>query len=330
MISKNLGELLKARRGDFNRRYQVARHIYPDLDGVAFLNFLEKRIDPLMQAVDGRGQPSAVFDTAYDLALELHGKKFLGANSHNRWIDEGWARLFPAISALIAVAPVQILGSLTNALHVLAATPGSRPAEWIDSMVALGARCPDPATLLKLGQVLAWRSGLAHFREGALQLADTLPPELVLKALGVAESRPWPEIRDRLLSDPWFNPATPTDSPAFRVVGQAGTFRGLGGLFMEPPLVRANSSHFIVKSAEACWILTADVFGATFHRGTAEEFASGSTTGPDLEAKGSQVRWKENWYEIPFGNGISSCGATATTVALTSEMSHSVLLLALT
>ena len=37
------------------------------------------------------------------------------------------------------------------------------------------------------------------------------------------------------------------------------------GLFIAPPIVTASGDNFIVLDGDASWLLTADVFGATFH-----------------------------------------------------------------
>ncbi len=111
-----------------------------------------------------------------------------------------------------------------------------------------------------------WRAGLAHLRQGALAAAEALPPSLALAAVGAPDSSSWPEIREHLLADPWFDPSAAkgagngaTGRP--RGMAQAGAFRGFGGSFAEPPRVAATGEHFLVCSGEECWLLTADLFG---------------------------------------------------------------------
>ena len=178
--------------------------------------------------------------------------------------------MLPAVAPLVAGAPDRILGAVSNALHNLATTPGARPEDWLTALERLGPECKDPDTLLRLGQVAGWKAGLAHFRASALAAADALPNSLALAAVGAPASGEWSEVRKRLLADPWFDPATPAVATAqtkrLRVMTQAGAFRGFGGLFPEPPRVAGTGDHFLVRSGEECWLLTADLFGATFHR----------------------------------------------------------------
>ena len=160
------------------------------------------------------------------------------------------------------------MGALTNALYNLAQTPGARGREWLEGMRALALQCADVAILLKVGQVLAWRAGLAHYRAGALAVCAQLPPALARAALGIPpdEHIGLENVLARLAADPWLDPARPAREPALRIVASAGAFRGFGGLFLAPPNVASAGGQFVVLDGEACWLLAAEAFGATFHR----------------------------------------------------------------
>jgi hypothetical protein len=183
--------------------------------------------------------------------------------------------------------------------------------------------------------VAAWRAGLAHFRQGALTAADGLPAALALGAVGAPISSKWPEVRKRLLANPWFDPAAPTgngDATRVQVMAQAGAFRGFGGVFIEPPRVAAEGEHFLVRSGEENWLLTADLFGATFHRTNPSDFdlaVQNSKLPPGLKVADSKVVWGNERFEIAGLGKLTSAAANATTLALTSELTHSVVLVAL-
>jgi hypothetical protein len=109
------------------------------------------------------------------------------------------------------------------------------------------------------------------------------------------------------------------------MVAQAGSFRGFGGLFVEPPLVVSSGEHFLARSNGDCWLLTADVFGATFHRASMQEFEAGERRLPSgLQVKGSRVAFNGDRLEFPALGDFTSATANATTVALTSRLSHSI------
>src|SRR5439155_4000009 len=131
----------------------------------------------------------------------------------------------------------------------------------------LAADCPDADTLLKLGQVAAWRCGMAHFRTAALELARELPPAAVARILLPPKSvtADLPGVVERLAADPWFDPANPNPPPGPRLVSEVGGFRGFGGEFKQPPKVTAADGHLYATDGESTWLLTADVFGAVFH-----------------------------------------------------------------
>jgi hypothetical protein len=225
----------------------------------------------------------------------------------------------------VADAPERVLAALGNALHQIATTPGARPAEWTAAMAALAPRCADVGTFLALGQVAAWRAGMAHFRAGALAAADTLPPVLALAAVG-SSGNDWAAVRARLAADPWFDPGG-SSSPGLRIVARAGAFRGFGGLFVEPPA----GDHFLVRSGEECWLLTADAFGATFHRATEVERANPhpSAVPAGVTARGAAVEVEGRRLEVPELGEITGVAANGTTLALTSPWTHAIVLVAL-
>jgi hypothetical protein len=338
MLSEAFASVLRSGRAEFNAQFAEAKRSHPDLDGAAFAEFLSTEAERLVRAA-GQVQPERVTEVAmasYEAGLELVAQKLAGPGARHPWIGEGWQRVLPAVAQLVAASPHRILGAVSNALHNLATTPGARPEEWLNALERLGPECKDLDALLRLGQVAAWKAGLAHFRSSAIAAADALPQPLALAAVGAPGSGDWPEIRTRLLADPWFDPAAPpadeTRARRLRVTTQAGAFRGFGGLFQEPPRVAATGDHFLVRSSEECWLLTADLFGATFHRSSLAEFESAvshTKLPAGLRVADSKVTWGSERFEIASLGKFTSAAANATTLALTSELTHVVVLLAL-
>jgi hypothetical protein len=273
----------------------------------------------------------------YEAALDLVGQRLVGPRARHDWITKGWQRILPALSSVLLQAPGRIVAAVSNALHQLATTPGANPGLWIETMTRFGPECSDVETLLRLGQMAGWRSGLPHFRQGALGAANGLPPSLVLAVLGAAKSASWPDIQRRLAIDPWFDPcaAQPKSNEQNNrpcVTLHAGVFRGFGGLFLEPPRVAASGEHFLVRSVSECWLLTADIFGATFHRTSEVEFdaAARSTKPPtDLRIDDSKLHWQNKKLDISVPGKLTSVAANETTLALTTDSTHAVILIAL-
>ncbi|WP_414660503.1 hypothetical protein [Horticoccus sp. 23ND18S-11] len=336
MISPVFAQILRSGREHFNGRFMAARRVQADLNGETFTAFLAEAVDPLVQAVE-RVEPGRAADVAmvaYDLALDLLAQRIIGHGERGTFIEAGWRRLLPGVARGVAANPERLIGATTNALHLLGSTPGARPAQWLDLMERLSPACADdPEVWLKLGQVAAWRSGLAHFREPALALADALPEGVALELVDAPPGVGWSGVKARLHASPWFDPAQRhDDASALRVAAQAGAFRGFGGFFPEPPRVVAQGDHFFVSSGAEGWMLAADAFGATFHRAKPEErpVAPALTELPGrLRVTGVRLEFDGREVVVPDLGAPSSVAVNATTLAITSLLTHRVVLIAL-
>ena len=325
-------QVLRSAREDLNARFAAAKRMRPSLDPDAFTEFLCEVVDPLITAVDAVNSDRAadVALCAYDLGLELVGKALVGPRARAPVVGDMWRRVAPAAAALIAHDPLRVLASLTNAVHQLAATPGARPEDWIDTMAQLAPRCRDVDQLLAAGQVAAWRAGMSHYRAGALAAADTLPPEIARAALGAPGTSTWPQLRSRLTASPWYDPSDDA-APIPRVTGRAGAFRGFGGLFVEPPRLGVVGDHVLVRSGGEAWLLVADAFGATFHRATPDEAAAPPVTQTQhVSVTGHTVTVDGVRIDVAELGVMRDVIATPTTVALASPLSHAVVLVART
>jgi hypothetical protein len=334
MVSPALASILRSGRAEFNARFAAARHLYPQMDGDAFTQFLQTAVDPLAQATD-RVRPDRVGEVvmaAYDAALELAGQNLAGPGSRLPIIEDAWRRILPKATPLVASAPARVIAAVCNAVHQLASTPGARAAQWIERMEAFAPECAEVEMFLRLGQVAGWRAGLAHFRKGALAAANALPEPLALAAVGAKLKTGWTVEREKLRRNPWHDPAEEKNHSGLRVVAQAGAFRGFGGLFVKPPEVAAAGEHFLVRSGEDCWLLTADLFGATFHRATRNEFEAAQRQQrplPGLHLSGTRVIWNGQRLEFPALGEFTSSAVNDATLALTGRLTHSIALVAL-
>ena len=337
-ICPAFADVLKAGRDVFNAGFVQARRQYPSLEPDAFSAFLVTCVDPLIRAVD-HVRPDALASTAsiaYDTALELVGQGLAGPRARQDTINEGWRRLLPAAAGAVAAAPGRVIGAVCNALHYLGEAPEARALQWLTEMRLLAPQIgADTDTFLKIGQVAAWRAGLAHFREGALGVADTLPEKLALLAVGASEGSSWRTVQASLRADPWHVPDSGEGGP--RVAGRAGAFRGFGGLFLRPPEIASDGQQFYVRDGDSHWLLTADAFGATFHRATKEDFARtrGIRTVPDglqIVESGdgnAEVRFRRRKIHLPISGAVSSSGAIPSTLAVTTVNSHAIVFVAL-
>ena len=320
-----LAEILRASRGELNARFAMARRRLPALDGAAFGQFLVDAVGPLCDAVPSR-DVAAVAHAAYDVALELCGQRLAGAGARDGRVGAAWSALLVPAAAHIAAAPEATLSAAANALVQLAAAPGARPEAWAEVMGTIAARAASIEEWLTAGQVAAWRAGLAHYRAGALEAADRLPPALALELVGAGGA--WADVRARLRADPWHDPARPQSET--RVVARVGAFRGFGGLFPVPPSVAGGGECFLVESDGDAWILFADACGATFHRAGEEDLRAAAAGGARAPGwRGHRIEVGGQAIDLPVRGEVTSAALAASTLALTTSHSHSVLLVAL-
>lgn len=323
MISSAFASILAGGRAQFNGRAVEARRRFPSLDMAAFGAFLHDGVDPLVVAVAAAAPERVGSATlaAYDMALELVGHGLAGPAAKNPFVNTVWRELAPQFSSLLATAPVEVLGMLSNAAIHIASVAGARPAQWQGELAALAGQIATLAQLRAVGQVLAWRAGVAHFRQGALAAADTLPPALALAAFGEPGAQ-WPQVHAQLMANPWRGNA---DGSEF------GAFTGLGGDFATPPQVRATDDGFIVRSGERDYLLVADAYGAVLHSATAQEFEQANADMPSsVRLDGATVLLGARSIALDLPAGDIALAANAHTLAITSPWTHAIRLLPLT
>lgn len=326
MVSATFARILAAGRSQFNQRMVEARRRHPGLDTQGFGAFLVSGIDPLLVAV-GAVEPNrapAVALAAYDLALDLTGLAIVGPAARGRRVEDVWRTLAPQLARLVAERPAEVLGALSNAAIYLDSIPHARPDQWLAQMIAIAPQVHSLADLHVIGQVLAWRAGVAHFRIGAIEAANRLPADLALAAFGLAGGQSWEQVRERMLTDPWW-----TAAGAISARNEIGGFTGLGGAFGVPPTVRPHHDGFVVKSDDRYYLLIADACGAVLHGATANEFdqARPDTGSGAWSLRGSTLRVGPRTMELDLpADGLAAC-CNGHTVAVTSPYTHAIRLL---
>lgn len=334
LIEGPLARALEAAREPLNARFAEARLRLPGLEAGRFASHLRQTVAPIIAAVDAAktGSVHQVLEVLYGLSLELMGAELLGPQARYPALDAGWRELLPAVAPLLAAQPQRVASSLSNALYNLSVTAGARPEEWLESMVAAAAGIADVDTLLQAGQVAAWRRGMAHYREAALDLLAGLPAPQACLALGLP---PQPtldgtELAGRLRANPWHTTETllGRQTPTLGVVAVVGGFRGYGGPFLTPPRIDAADGELYLRDAESSWLLRADGFGSALHR---LDQAPAPARQPDLGGfsidHDGTVRRGELTASIPKLGGHASAAGNETTLAVSLPYSHRVFLL---
>ncbi len=328
-----LAETLTANRVHCNARVVEARHRDASFDTAAFASFLRTGLDSVARSLKAvtPALPSEriTFATlaAYDMAIELIAQNLAGPNARTDVVNHVWESLAPRYATLIATEPIGVLGALSNAAIHIANVANTRVDEWLTNMGGIAQQVDSLPTLHRVGQVLAWRAGLAHFREGALQSATSLPPALATHAVGAASTQDWPTLREQFSQNPWFAPSNETVHPGWEI----GEFTGFGGSFAQPPEVRAHAQGFMVQSADRFHFLIADAYGAVLLPATAEEFSNAPDTREeriaDVKLAGSRLSIKGRHVDLDLPEGGLTIVANQHTVAVTSRYTHAIRLL---
>lgn len=338
IIAGPFAETLRRGRDRFNTKFAYARRKYPALDEDIFTEHLRSTLAPIAEAVH-LVAPDRVDETVealYDISLELTGKSYFGRETRHTALVTAWRKLFPRLAFLLAAEPAPFATAVTNAVYNLSSTASARPTFWIDAMAGIGSLCRDVASFLEAGKVLAWRAGLAHYRQSALEALKRIEPGLARVALALPESSSASieTIVEQLMLDPWLAPAAAESGHRerhLRIVSVVGAFRGFGGLFVSPPEVALSDGELVAFDNENCWAITADLFGATFHRigNSLPEIDKQQPTGFKIDKSGLVTKDSRS-AALALLAEASSTASNETTLAVTIPHSHSVYLIALT
>ncbi len=329
-VSEALAAVLGSGRTHFNSRVSEARHRYPGLDTAAFAAFLRTGLDSVARSVAeiAPERTAAVVSDAYDIALELIAQGQAGPGARSNAVERVWVALAPKLARLVAAEPIQVLGALSNSAIHVTGVPSARFDDWLGGMATVAEHADSTAQLRSLGAIMAWRAGLAHFREGAMQCADALPEPLALLAMGASHAANWPLLREACRADPWWSP-NPVARDAVRNGRYVGQFTGFGGTFAQPPTVRACPLGFLVRSGDRYGLLVADVYGAVLLPATGDEYAKAESTAqyPPVQVAGRQLVIGNRRIDIDLPEDGMAASGNQHTVAVTSPYTHLIRLL---
>lgn len=333
-----LAEALARHREALNARFAAAQMGGARIDSAAFMEHLAEVVEPIVRAVAGEfaEKVDSVTLALYDLSLELFGATLLGPENTCPPILVVWRTLLPRVPRFLAREPGRVAGSLSNAVHNLASTPGARVDEWIERMIGLAPVAGDVSIFLDSGKVLAWRAGMTQYREGALATARKLDTPVGARALGLPEGAPTADIAaalDRVTENPWISPTDAVGGPAadsrrMRIVSRVGAFRGFGGPFLRSPTIRYQHDHFLVSDGEATWMLLADLHGSTFQRIDDPPLKPNWSEAAIQADPDGTLRWGDAIARFEELAGFSSHASDGKTLAITLPTSHFVFLLA--
>ena len=328
--SHPLSLALAKHRAELNARFASKRAMGELVDPAEFSDHLAQYVAPVIEAVDQVDAAAAVELTLalFDLSLELFSIGAAGPNSRHPLIQEAWTTLFPKVPTLL-VADSNLPASICNAILYIDSHRNIDGEMWLLKMTIAAQLCESPAMLLDYGKVASWTGGLAHFRQSALYLIATLPPELAAKALEIDAKTMNAELLAKLRNDPWFDPRkrNASKSGEIAMVARIGGFRGFDGPFAQPPKLALTDGTILMRDGDTDWMLFADAYGATWKRVRGMVAIENKTDGGRLriDSTGTVVGSKQT-KRFAMLAGNSGFVSTATGMAVTMPYSHYVFL----
>ena len=266
-LSDALARVLRGRRHAYNFQWREAARRYPHLTANDASRFFGSDLAPLINAVDEL-EPElteVVCDVAVDVGIKATGLRLLGNSPTQQATNNLWRDVFPRLAQHVSADPGGLLAALSNATEELSRHPAARSDKWLEALSELGPTTADSNQLRLVAQVLAWRSGLAHYRSGALQAARQLPEPLRSQVLDLPVPQSFESFAAEVENSPWPLSQLPTDNST-GVIARVGSFRGFGGVFLSPPTLAMRGADLIARTIEGSWLVRADLFGATMHR----------------------------------------------------------------
>ncbi len=265
----------------------------------------------------------SICDIAVEVGARATGLRLLGVNASQPWVTKLWRETFPVLAQHIARRPLSVITELSHATAQFSTHTASRPQQWLHLLGTLGPKTTDLDQLRFLGKVLAWRSGLAHYRNGALAAADQLPPALVEHALEIPADQSWHEWRPALHQSCW--PSSLVGDGG--LLGKVGAFRGLGGVFVEPPMLATRNGDLIARSGDDSWLVSTDSFGSTLHRIQDVGISAGVTVTEPTLILGDYVFVGGRAVELGAAAPVTSAVQQGNLLAITTKNSHAIWLL---
>ena len=332
-VSEAFGQVLAAGRERYNALFAEARRVDRSLSAEAFLDHLAIGVDPIVAGVDSPDRREEIVEVLYLLSLELFRHGALGKKRRYPVIGEAWRHLLPKIPGLLAEAPRKVAFGVCNALYNMARETEGGADRWLAIMIAVAGECGDADTFLAAGQVAAWRCGMAHYREGALEMARKVPLPVLTPIVGLkspVKEKVLLAVMERLSAHRWYSPrhkALPEEKRV-GIVATPGGFRGFGGPFMAPPKVSVCDGTLCLSDGKDNWVLHADTFGATLHRtGKAPTPQKGPSAPAFSISRSGVVRFRGGEFRFANLAAPSSHASTEDTLAVCLSHSHRVFLI---
>lgn len=266
-------DLLQRQRAAFNQIFYQLRYQAQGLGPEQALAFYRQHLQawilalapvllkPASSQAEAQAERAQLDRVALQLAalgLDLSAQGLLSGRGVLAPVAQGLERLVTAYPGFVLANPPLMLACWVNALVQLCRHPGARPQQWLDDLLLWGGQSQDLQEFLKLGQVLAWRAGLAHYRQGALSVLSQLSPGLQASLLLGQSLEHW-------RASPWCKGQTP-QPPSLHLCELTAGFAGWGGQLLGLPELSWQADHLMVSDSAQGWHVFRDAWGESWIR----------------------------------------------------------------
>lgn len=258
VIPAGMKESLERNRSKLNSIFEYHRSVNREPDYDDILSLFHRMISPVYEKgfVFSDDMLCSIFGTVLDLAA----KGYIGKNRRFPDIEEKFFEMLNSFSQLFSTKKsfsVELLNALIN---LYSKTPDMLNA-WCKKIQHLNCGA-DINDFKDKGIVLAWRYGLARFRNEAVEILNKLQKNelsLIFDS-DICRDSEAEEIINSIKNNPWFNPCK-SDEVNDPVFLYADGFTGFGGHFKSVPDVFSFEGELFAADGIDLYRIYADSFG---------------------------------------------------------------------
>jgi hypothetical protein len=328
--------LLKENREKLNSLFSFYKFSFPAIEKDVVFFYISFVIEPVFDKNLNRDkeQLSSILISLYDKILELIGKNYLGNSGRYPFFENKFIQCIEEADDWMFENPDLYLSSISNAIINIGSVDILKLNLWLSKFQKISKKAKSIHELFEAGKVIAWISGMAQYRQRALEICRQLEVTLLETILDI------PNLRNvnienffsRLEIYPWISLADAMKENSPRKVfniNRVGNFSGFGGKFITPPKVELTDQEFILYDKKNFYVLFVDFFGSHLERISEDTYLKLSSIRKKniksdfiVTKEGKIQNGKEKIQYSPLSN-YSSIASNEHTCCITSPYSHS-------
>ncbi len=329
-------QLLKENREKLNSLFSFYKFSFPAIEKEVVFFYISFVIEPVFDKNPKRDkeQLSSLLISLYEKILELIGKNYLGNSGRYPFFENKFIQCIEEAGDWVFENPDLYLSSLSNAIINIGSIDIIKLNTWLSKFQKISKKAKNIHELFEAGKVAAWISGMAQYRQKAIEICKSMNIALLETTLDI------PNLRNinienffsRLEIDPWLSleNAMKENSPKRNfIISRVGNFSGFGGQFLNPPKVELLDQEFILYDKKNFYALFIDFFGSHLQRISKDTYLKLSSIRKKniksdfiVTKEGKIQNGKEEIQYLPLAN-YSSIAGNEHTCCITSPYSHS-------